>query len=172
MIVYWKDKVKPGSTVDDYLIIEDFYPSILEMAGVKDYESQVPQTIDGRSFIPLLEGSNEGNNERILVWNTPHTWLPTSYQDLPATPDADRKGYGQTCAIRQGDWKLIYFYNTGWKGLYNLKDDIREDRNVAAENPAIVERLSKALGEYLRSVDAQRPAFKANNQPCPWPDEV
>lgn len=172
MIVYWKDKVKPGSTVDDYLIIEDFYPSILEMAGVKDYESQVPQTIDGRSFIPLLEGSNEGNNERILVWNTPHTWLPAGYQDQLATPDADRKGYGQTCAIRQGDWKLIYFYNTGWKGLYNLKDDIREDRNVAAENPAIVERLSKALGEYLRSVDAQRPAFKANNQPCPWPDEV
>lgn len=172
MIVYWKDKVSPGTVINDYLIIEDFYPSILEMAGIKDYKSLVPQVIDGRSFVPLLEGRNKGNNRRMLVWNTPHTWLPTGFQDRSDTPDSIRKGYGQTCAIRQGDWKLIYYYNTGWKGLYNLNNDIREDHNVAAEHPAMVRRLSKALGKYLRSVDAQRPTFRADGKPCPWPDEI
>jgi len=52
MIVKWPGKVKAGSRTDDYLIIEDFFPTILEMAGVKKYKTV--QTIDGKSFVPML----------------------------------------------------------------------------------------------------------------------
>lgn len=52
MIVRWPGTVQPGTRCNDYLIIEDFYPSILEMAGIDDYD--VPQEIDGISFVPLL----------------------------------------------------------------------------------------------------------------------
>ena len=52
MIVSWPGIAKPNTRCDKYLLIEDFYPTILEMAGVKDYKTVQP--IDGISFVPLL----------------------------------------------------------------------------------------------------------------------
>lgn len=161
MIVYWPGRVAPGTECSEYLIIEDFYPSILEMAGVNAYA--VPQTVDGRSFVPLLDGTGS-SADRVLVWNTPNTWLPVSYESLP-------DGYGQTCAIRRGDYKLVYYYLTGKKELYNLSTDLSETHNIAAAEPQLVATLSRLLGETLRSMDAQRPSRKADGKPCPWPDE-
>ncbi|MDE6782565.1 MAG: sulfatase-like hydrolase/transferase, partial [Paramuribaculum sp.] len=163
MIVYWPGTVTPGTTIDDYLIIEDFYPSILEMAGIGTYA--VPQTIDGQSFVPLLSGTGSTDPERILVWNTPHTWLPVEFEEKG-------QGYGQTCAIRRGDYKLVYFYRTGRKELYNIREDIGETTDLSAEKPELTEELSRQLGQYLRSVDAPRPTFKSTGLPCPWPDET
>ena len=76
------------------------------------------------------------------------------------------------CAIRKDDWKLVYYYETGKKELFNIPEDIGEKNDVAAQHPDIVRRLSKELGEYLRKVDAQRPTFKNSGEPCPWPDEL
>ncbi len=163
MIVYWKDKVAPNTINSHPLIIEDFFPTILEMAGITNYI--VPQVVDGRSFVPLLEGRYTDNHQRALVWNSPHTWIPVQYEDL-------KQGYGQTCAIRKSNYKLIYNYRTGKKELYNLQEDIREDNDIAPKNPAIVADLSCELGTYLREVGAQRPTFKATSKPCPWPDET
>ncbi|MDE7335110.1 MAG: sulfatase [Muribaculaceae bacterium] len=163
MIVYWKDNVKPASTISDYIIIEDFFPTILDIAGVSDYS--VPQTIDGVSFMGLLRGTAPADSSRLLVWNTPNTWIPVEYEDAG-------QGYGQTCAIRRGDYKLIYFYRTGRKELYNIKEDMGETTDLSAAMPQLTEELSRLLGNYLRDADAQRPSFKATGLPCPWPDEV
>ena len=57
MIVSWPGVAQPNTRCDKYLLIEDFYPTILEMAGVKDYETVQP--IDGISFIPLLTGTGD-----------------------------------------------------------------------------------------------------------------
>lgn len=84
-------------------------------------------------------------------------------------------GIGPTCAIRKGDYKLIYWYETGKKELYDIPSDISESHDISNENPTIVESLSTELGNYLRSVDAQRPSFRSDNgtiTPCPWPDGV
>jgi hypothetical protein len=51
-------------------------------------------------------------------------------------------------AIRQGPWKLIFF-KSGGRELYNLKDDLSETRNVAAENRDVVERLTKLMQQYI-----------------------
>lgn len=163
MIVYWKDRLKPGTAVDDYIIIEDFFPTILEIAGVENYS--VPQPIDGVSFLGLLEGKENRTSARQLVWNTPHTWLPVEYEEL-------EQGYGQTCAIRLGDYKLVYFYRDGKKELYNIKQDIGETTDLSAAMPELTNELSRQLGKYLRDADAQRPSYKATGEPCPWPDEI
>ncbi|MBR4533751.1 MAG: sulfatase [Bacteroidaceae bacterium] len=157
MIVRWPGVARAGSRCDSYLIIEDFFPTILEMAGIRRY--QVPQTIDGRSFVPLLRGKGEPSKDRCLVWNYPHVW--------------GNKGPGidLNCAIREGDWKLIYSYKTGQKELYNIRHDIGEEHNLAAEQPKLVRRLSRHLGKRLRAMNAQRPTVKATGNPCPWPDE-
>ncbi len=158
MIVSWAGKVRPDSRCDKYVMIEDFYPTILEMAGIENYSSR--QSIDGISFLPLLKGTGDPSQGRALVWNFPNVW------------DNNGPGINLNCAIRQDDWKLVYYYETGRKELFNIPEDIGEKYNVAEQHPDIVKRLSKELGEYLRQVGGQRPTFKATGKACPWPDEV
>lgn len=161
MMVYWKGVAQPGTTQDKYVIIEDFFPTILEMAQVTDYTTVQP--IDGKSFVPLLTGTADPSEGRALYWNTPNKWIGGDHRS---------EGIGQTCAIRQGDYKMVYWYIDGKKELYNLAEDIAESHDLAADSPDIVHQLSRQLADYLRSVNAQRPTFKATGEPCPWPDEI
>ena len=149
---------EPGSRCDSYILAEDIYPSVLDMAGVR-YDD-APQHIDGKSFVPLLNGAGDPSKGRNLYWNFPNLWGETG------------PGIGSTCTVRSGDWKLIYFYESGKKELYNIPDDIGEENDLAQERPDIVKKLSKELGKYLRKAGAQRPSFKATGMPCPWPDEI
>ncbi len=156
MIVKWPGKVKPGSKCDDYLIIEDFFPSILELAGIKNYKTI--QIVDGKSFVPMLlqKGPTAGN--RNLIWHFPNKWGPTG------------PGIGTTSTIRSGDWKLVYWYKDQKSELFNIKEDIGENNDLAVSKPDQVRELSKILGDYLRSVDAQRPVMKKTGKVAPWPD--
>ncbi|MDL2222826.1 sulfatase [Bacteroidales bacterium OttesenSCG-928-M11] len=158
MIVSWPGKVSPNSRCDKQLIIEDFFPSILEMAGVEEYTTVQP--IDGISFIPLLEGTDDSSLVRTLIWNFPNLWGNVG------------PGIGSTCTIRQGNWKLIYYYETGEKELFNIHEDIGEKNNQAALLPNKVKQLSKELGSRLRSMDAQRPTLKKTGEQVAWPDEI
>ena len=157
MIVRWPGVVSGGTHCDSYLLIEDFFPTILEMAGIRRY--RVPQKVDGRSFVPLLRGTGDPSHGRSLIWNYPHVWGNCG------------PGIDLNCAIREGDWKLIYSYKTGEKELYDIRHDISEEHNLAAEHPNLLRRLSRKLGKRLRAMKAQRPTFQATGQPCPWPDE-
>ena len=160
MIAYWNDVTLPNSVNDKYLAIEDFFPSILEMAQV-----EIPQTIqqiDGVSFVPLLKGTGDPSQNRALYWNIPNNWTSSNMRT---------QGIGQSCAIREGDYKLIYWYKDGKKELYNLKNDISEDYNLALEQPEKVAELSQKLGNFLRSVNAQRPTEKFSQRTSAWPDD-
>ena len=159
MIVYWNGVASPGTTINDYVIIEDFFPSILEMAGVCDYHTR--QCVDGVSFVPMLKGEKSDNGSRPLIWNMPNNWISGDNRDY---------GIGATCTIRQGDYKLIYWYEDGKKELYNIRADIGETDNIAESFPLLTKQLSELLSEKLRSVDAQRPFFLSTGEPCLWPD--
>lgn len=158
MIVKWPGVTHGGTVCDKPLIIEDFFPTILEIAGVKKYKTV--QQVDGVSFVPLLVRSGDPSKGRRLYWNFPNLWGNTG------------PGIGATAAVRDGDWKLVYYYEDGTKELFNISEDIGEKNNLAGSRPSLVKKLSRELGNYLRSVDAQRPSFKVTGQPCPWPDEV
>ncbi|MGL4493849.1 MAG: sulfatase, partial [Tannerellaceae bacterium] len=81
-------------------------------------------------------------------------------------------GIGATSTIRKGDYKLIYFHENESFELYNISNDLGETTNLAAQNPKLVKKLAKQLGNHLRSVDAQMPTFKATGKVVRWPDEV
>ena len=157
MIVRWPGKVRAQSRCNRYLIIEDYFPTLLEMGGVSHYD--VPQTVDGHSFMPLLTESGDPSKHRPLIWNYPNVWGNTG------------PGISLNCAIRLGPWKLIYNYKTREKELYDIEHDISEEHNLAKERRSIVRRLSRLLGRELRKMNAQRPVMKTTGQPCPWPDE-
>ena len=74
------------------------------------------------------------------------------------------------CSVRNGDWKLIYYYETGKKELFNITEDIGNIMTWQGSIP--ISCLSGELGTYLRKVDGQRPSFKATGKPVPWPDEI
>lgn len=158
MIVSWPGTVKAGSKCGSYVMIEDFYPTILEMAGIEHYTTR--QTIDGVSFVPMLRQTGDSSKGRALVWNMPNIW------------GDDGPGINLDCAIRKDDWKLVYYYDTQRKELFNIAEDIGERHDLSKDHPEIVRRLSVELGRYLRKVDAQRPTMKKTGRPCPWPDEV
>lgn len=128
------------------------------MAKIKNYKTIQP--IDGQSFIPLLTESGNPAKGRKLYWNFPNIWGPSG------------PGIGATCSVRDGDWKLIYYYESGKKELFNISADIGETIDLSEKHRNIVKNLSKDLGKYLRKVSAQRPSFIATGTPTPWPDDI
>lgn len=159
MIVSWPGVTKPGSTCGDYLMIEDFFPTILEMAEV-DFTPDADKPIDGKTFVPLLKGEEPADTLREIVWNFPNIW------------GNEGPGINLNTALRRGQYKLIYNYVTGEKELYDIPNDISEKNNLVKKLPKVTEFMSKRLGEQLRAMNAQRPSDSKTGKPFPWPDEV
>ncbi|MFB9864414.1 sulfatase [Rufibacter immobilis] len=159
MLVRWPGTVKPGTVAQQYLIIEDYFPTLLEIAGTK--KSQVSQGVDGKSFMPLLKNPALKDSTRVLVWHHPNKWLPQG-----------GLGINYKSAVRQGDWKLFYDLRTGQKELYHLSTDLGEANDVARQYPDRVASLAKALGQQLRKWNALMPVFKRTQTPVPMPDEA
>ena len=156
MIVRWPGVTAADSLCDDYLIIEDFFPTILQMAGAPAVEG-----VDGRSFVPLLRGE-KGSAERPLFWHYPNNWGP------------EGPGIGSYSAIRKGDLKLIYYHEPDRTQRYELFDiaaDIGETTNLAADRPETVARLGGELHRFLLEVDAQMPIDLQTNRPVPLPGD-
>ena len=156
MLVKWPGVTKSNSTVNTPVIIEDFFPTILELAGISNYKTV--QKVDGQSFTSILKGNGPDNTDRPLFWHYPNNWGPIG------------PGIGATSTIRKGDWKLIYYHLDSHFELFNINEDIGETTNLATDKIEKVKGLAMALGTYLRSVDAQMPTNTNTNQLVPWPD--
>lgn len=159
MMVKWPEVVKPATIANQYVIIDDFFPTILVMAQVKNYKTT--QTVDGKTFLPILKNPNFVDATIALIWHSPNKWIPI-----------DGPGINYYSTIRKGDWKLIYSLRTGKKELYNLGDDIGENINLSDRYPAKVKELSSLLSNELRKNDAPMPTFKSLGKLVPMPDEV
>jgi len=130
----------------------DFYPTILEMAHVPKPKGHV---LDGESILPLLTGAKNLERQAIF-WHFP-AYLQANYgwkQTWRTTPAA---------AVRSGPWKLIEFFEDGKLELYNLKDDISENNNLAGKMPARTTQMHELLKSWRRSVNAPVPV-KLNPQ--------
>ncbi|TAM95823.1 MAG: sulfatase [Chitinophagaceae bacterium] len=159
MMIRWPGVTRPGSVCSQYVEIQDFYPTLLAMAGIKHYETVQP--IDGESIVPYLKNPTLKNDKRILVWNFPDNWVNSFGED-----------YNFQCAIRQGNWKLIYLEKYGRLELYNLKDDIKEQHDLSNKYPEKTREMAELLTKRLKKYDAQMPTYKATGKAVPWPDEV
>ncbi|MDA3923681.1 MAG: sulfatase-like hydrolase/transferase [Kiritimatiellae bacterium] len=134
-VVNWPGRTRAGSMCNEMVIGTDFYPTMLEMAGLP---LKPDQHMDGISIVPLLTGSSKKLDRDVLYWHYPH------YHRT--------KPYG---AIRHRDWKLIEFFEDGALELYNLKNDPYETKNLAAEQPEKAQHLLKELVAWRKDVGAQ-----------------
>lgn len=126
---------KPGSVCDTPMISNDLYPTIMELAGTR-----LDHPVDGKSLVPLLRGENL--SDRPLFWHYPH------YGNQGGAPGG---------AVRDGDWKLIEWYEDGTRELFNLRDDLSETNNLASKMPSKVDDLAAKLESWRKDVGAVMP---------------
>jgi arylsulfatase A-like enzyme len=149
MIVCWPGVTRPGGVCDVPVIGIDFYPTMLEMAGALRPPGKV---LDGLSIVPLLKGEKTLSRKAIF-WHFPVYLEPYNDKKWPwrTTPAG---------AVRQGDFKLIEFFEDGKIELYNLKDDLGEKHNLAETMPEKAEELHQTLIEWRKNIKAPVPTEK------------
>jgi arylsulfatase A-like enzyme len=127
MIARWPGKIEAGSVSDHISAFWDFLPTCCELVGV-----EIPEGIDGISMVPTLLGRpGEQLQHEYLYW--------------------EFHEQGKRQAVRMGDWKgvrqNVAKNPDGPVELYNLKNDIGEERNIAVRHPGIVEKIE----EYMKA---------------------
>jgi arylsulfatase A-like enzyme len=148
LIVKWPGKIKAGKS-DVPVIGVDFYPTLLELAGIKKPLNTV---VDGQSFAPLLFQKSYPARDAIY-WHFP-AYLEGS------KPDKRNKDAFRTTpvsAVRSGDYKLLEFYEDKRIELYNIKEDIGETNDLAQKNPEKTKELYKKLDTWRKQVNAPIP---------------
>jgi len=138
LIVKWPGVINPGTICDEPVTSPDFYPTMLDMAGLPLLPEQHK---DGVSMVPLLKGSNKLDREAIY-WHYPH------YGNQGGTPGS---------SVRMGDYKLIEFFEDGRVELYNLLEDIGEEHDVSRKHPALTKMMHRKLKNWRETVEASIP---------------
>ncbi|MBU2945799.1 sulfatase [Zobellia uliginosa] len=127
-----------GSKINTPVISMDMFPTILEELNLP-LRPELHQ--DGVSLKPVMEGEKSSAHEA-LFWDYPH------YHGSGWTP-------GQ--AVRKGDWKLIYFYENDSYELYNLKNDVSEENDLAQTNQEKLKELKQVLIDFNKRLNTQKP---------------
>jgi arylsulfatase A-like enzyme len=127
----------PGES-DVPVVSHDLYPTILSLAGLPP---QPEERFDGQNLRPVL-GNSGSLNRATLYWHYPH------YHGSAWKPGA---------AIRAGDWKLVEFYEEAKVELYNLKDDLGEQNDLAEAYPEKAAELQRQLKQWQEETGAKLP---------------
>ena len=121
LIAYWPGKIKSGSVSNHICAHWDLMPTFCELAKISE-----PNHTDGISYIPALTGKKQ-KRHAYLYW--------------------EFHSYGNAQAIRMGDWKGIRLKVKNDPNapiqLFDLKKDIGETNNIAANHPDIIRRFTK-----------------------------
>jgi len=125
--VRWPGRLPEGKTYDEPVISLDIFPTAVAAAGG---QPAADLKLDGVNLLPHIGGQASGPPHERLFWRT---------------------GGGAAMAVREGRFKVV---RTGTKPpeLYDLKEDIAEARDLAADKPDVVARLAKAYDEWNKEL--------------------
>ena len=137
----------PGTLVAEPVSGIDILPSVCRLLNIPLPENH---PVDG---IPVPGDASRASSERPIFWHYPH------YGNQGGTPAA---------ALRSGEWKLIYFYESDHCELYRLTDDIGEVRNLAHRHPRTRDELKTLLFQWQKSLEAHPPRPRPDF--VPWPN--
>lgn len=142
-IIKWPGVATPAVS-DTVITSMDFYPTILQMAGLR---LRPDLHKDGKSLVPILKGQIQELHDA-TYFHYPHR--------------SNQKG-SPSSAIRKGDYKLIVFFNDGRRELYDLKQDIGEKEDLAGRMPELADSLHNELKNWWKEVDARFPESFTHN---------
>lgn len=130
--VVWPGHIRAGGRIETSLLAMDIYPTVAQAAGV-----DIDHPIDARSFLPLLLGDEQ----------TP--WPPRTL--FWVRREGGRRDMGLTMyAVRRGDWKLLQPGMLAPFELYNLREDPREQHDLAGSRPGVFDELAAAFRAHLQ----------------------
>ncbi|MFO7907226.1 MAG: sulfatase [Pirellulaceae bacterium] len=144
LIVRWPRRIEPATTCDLPVITIDFYPTLLDAAGLTKPSGYV---LDGVNLMPVLNDPKATLNREALYWH------------FPGYPNAKWRT-SPVSLIRAGRWKLMKYYEDNHLELYDLEQDLGETNDLAEECPEIRERLREQLEAWLAEHDAPLPRRK------------
>jgi arylsulfatase A-like enzyme len=139
LIARYPPLVEPGGVSSAPVVSTDFYPTILQLAGV---ELMPDQHTDGVSIVPLLDDPSAEIERQAIFFHYPHR---------------NAQGGVPSGAVRMGDYKLIEFFDDGRLELYDLANDVGEAKNLAGAMPDKAEQLHRMLIEWRVSMKAKMP---------------
>ncbi len=140
LIVRWPEVTRAGSVCGEPVTSTDFFATFAEILGAQPIET------DGLSLVPLLKNGFANLSRKGLFFHFPHYYQTTS----------------PVSALREGDWKLLHYYEDDRNELYNLKEDLSEKTNLAASLPEKTALLKSRLEQWLREVNAGLPTVNSN----------
>jgi len=130
MLVRWPGHIAAGAVSDQVWAFWDFLPTAAELAG-----ATAPAGIDGISVVPALLGRGTQRQHDFLYWEFHEN--------------------GSKQAVRTGPWKAIRPQLGAPLELYDLRTDVGEEHNVAAQHPDVVARVE----EYLKGARTESAEF-------------
>ena len=137
--------IKPGlSNVP--VTSQDFFPTLCELCDIP-----LTAKLDGVSVVSLLHGGDAPKRDA-LYWHYPH------YANQGSRPGG---------AIRDGQYKLIEYYENNRRELFDLKADLSESRNLIEAKPEIAKALTAKLAAWRTEFGAQMPVPNPNYLPNP-----
>ena len=138
LIARWPGRIAAGSGTDHVCAFWDILPTCCDAAGVTP-----PENLDGLSILPSLLGKPEEQKK--------HAYLYWEFHEQ-----------GKKQAVRMGDWKAVRLNAAkdpnGPIKLYNLKDDLGEEENVAGKHPEIVKKMTEIMA-----------SARTPSEHWPWP---
>ena len=152
-IVRWPGVTKAGTSCDVPTIHVDVYPTMLELSGAK----KPRQVLDGESLVPLFRDP-AATLKRTAIFQHFPGYLGAGADTWRTTP---------VSLVHSGEWKLMEFLEDGKLELYNLRADIGETKNLAAENSAKANELHALLKAWRADVKAPMPSSNIEKAPAP-----
>lgn len=142
--------IKSGGISQTRVVGYDLYPTIAEWLGI----TAIPDEIEGGSLAVLLRNGGSGEVSRpndFLIFHWPRYVVG--------------KGSHPSTVIYKGDYKLHKFYETGELRLYNITEDIGENKILNKDRPEKVEELYGLMQAYLGRIEAGMPRANPNYDP-------
>lgn len=157
LIVRWDGKVGRGAVSKELATTIDLFPTLLQAAGHDG--SKLP--LDGAALTLSGGGPLPTRSERQLFWHFP-AYLEAGRQTFRTTP---------VSAIREGRWKLLFFYEDRHFELFDLEEDLGEHHDLTIANPTRVRELSQKLSHWLRVTSADLPCTLGTGLAVAYPDD-
>ncbi|MEM9161160.1 MAG: arylsulfatase [Verrucomicrobiota bacterium] len=145
LIISWPGQIKnPGSWERSMGHLIDVMATCLDITGAEYPNSNDIEPLQGKSLLPLIKGEKREGHEELYFQFT-------------------------SCrALRQGDWKLVSFYQANWE-LYNIAEDRAEQNDLAKQYPERVEQMTERWFQIARDIDRvpERHLKPVKNTPSP-----
>lgn len=145
LLVRWPN-LSQAKVTDQPVILTDLFPTL-----VRGALGQETPPSDGIDITPELKAEHQVQANRTFYFHYPH------YYHAPnSTP---------VSAIRDGNWKLLYYYEDQRVELYDLATDLSESKDLSVQEPVVADRLRAKLQSWLTEVKAEMPSVNPSSLP-------